>query len=309
MHPVALIGAVVGKAENHDAKLSDKPLGGSGDMMRIAPMTPADLARALDWASSEGWNPGVDDAAAFHAADPNGFFMGWIDEEPVAAIAAVRHGVDYGFIGLFLVRPEWRGKGYGRAIWRAGMAHLDGARTIGLDGVAEQRAYYERAGFVVAHRTIRHSGAVPPETWARTRQSHPDWIPDMIALDAAASGVERSAYLKAWFTDTPTRHTLVFVDSGVVTGVGTIRACREGHKIGPLIMPTGKEAEAMLRALAAEFGARGLIIDIPEGNAAALAAAEHLGFKPVHETARMYRGPAPVRDLGRMFGEVTLEVG
>ena len=38
--------------------------------------TLADVQNMLDWATSEGWNPGLEDAAAFYAADPEGFFQG-----------------------------------------------------------------------------------------------------------------------------------------------------------------------------------------------------------------------------------------
>ena len=31
-----------------------------------------EVAPILDWAADEGWNPGLDDAAACHAADPAG---------------------------------------------------------------------------------------------------------------------------------------------------------------------------------------------------------------------------------------------
>lgn len=35
-----------------------------------------DVSRLLSWAEMEGWNPGIDDARAFHAADQEGVFVG-----------------------------------------------------------------------------------------------------------------------------------------------------------------------------------------------------------------------------------------
>ena len=92
--------------------------------MRIAPMTLADLETALDWAAAEGWNPGLDDAEAFLAADPGGFLMGRVDGEPVASISAVRHSAGFGFLGLYICRPEHRGRGLGWQMWQAAMARL-----------------------------------------------------------------------------------------------------------------------------------------------------------------------------------------
>lgn len=51
----------------------------------------AEVALMLDWDAAEGWNPGLDDAAAFHAADPDGFFLALEDDVPVASISVVNH--------------------------------------------------------------------------------------------------------------------------------------------------------------------------------------------------------------------------
>jgi predicted N-acetyltransferase YhbS len=277
--------------------------------MRIAPMAPGDLERTLDWAAAEGWNPGLDDAAAFLAADPGGFLMGWLGEEPVAAISAVRQGADFGFIGLFLVPPAWRGQGFGRQIWQAGMARLDG-RTIGLDGVAAQEANYARAGFVLSHRTVRYRGPVAPAPSPRPLPLAPRHLPAILALDRRASGVDREAYLRAWLAPAPTRRTLVIEAEGALTGYGTVRACREGAKLGPLNAADPSDALALIGALSATLPpAAELSLDIPEPNYAALALARDLGLEPVFGTARMYRGEPPEADHATVFGEVTLELG
>ena len=39
------------------------------------PMRRPELDLALDWAAAEGWNPGLRDADAFWAADPEGFWL------------------------------------------------------------------------------------------------------------------------------------------------------------------------------------------------------------------------------------------
>jgi len=125
--------------------------------LAIRRMTEADLALALDWAAAEGWNPGLNDAACFYAADPEGFFFGELGDEPVGAISAVRYGERFGFLGLYLVRPEFRGRGFGLELWRAAIQHL-GARNIGLDGVVAQQENYKKSGFKLAFRNTRRQG-------------------------------------------------------------------------------------------------------------------------------------------------------
>ena len=104
----------------------------------IRPATAADLDTALGWAREEGWNPGLDDAGPFHAADPEGLLLGWLGAEPIGCISVVKYGADYAFLGLYIVRPEYRGRGYGKAIWDAGIVSA-GGRSIGLDGVPASR--------------------------------------------------------------------------------------------------------------------------------------------------------------------------
>jgi hypothetical protein len=40
---------------------------------------PYEISTAVNWATAEGWNPGLADDACFAAADPEGFFIGELD--------------------------------------------------------------------------------------------------------------------------------------------------------------------------------------------------------------------------------------
>lgn len=90
----------------------------------IRNMTPDEVERiAVEWAAKEGWNPGIYDAPCFYAADPKGFFAGFLGDEPIACISAVAYDPDFAFIGFYIVNPEHRGKGYGLKIWNAAIAY------------------------------------------------------------------------------------------------------------------------------------------------------------------------------------------
>jgi hypothetical protein len=52
----------------------------------ISRMTIPELNLAVDWAATEGWNPGYYDAECFFQTDPQGFFMGYLNDEPIASI-------------------------------------------------------------------------------------------------------------------------------------------------------------------------------------------------------------------------------
>jgi GNAT superfamily N-acetyltransferase len=281
--------------------------------LAVRPMRPADLAAAIDWAAAEGWNPGLDDDAAFLAADPGGFLMAFLGEEPVACVSVVAYGEDFGFLGFYICRPEYRGSGYGMKIWQAGIDRL-GPRTIGLDGVVAQQANYARSGFVLAHRNIRFGGEAIASEIADPRlvelgPSRPIGLAgSLITYDRTFFPAPRETFLRAWFAP-PGRRTLAFVEENTVRGYGCVRPCREGYKIGPLFADDAMIAERLFAALTSRLRGSPVFLDLPEPNEAARRLAEAHGLAPVFETARMYRGSAPALPLDRIFGITTFELG
>lgn len=69
------------------------------------------LKTLIKWAEFEGWNPGVFDAEVYYSTDPNGFYGFYLNGVLVAGGAIVSYNKEYGFMGLFIVQPELRGKG------------------------------------------------------------------------------------------------------------------------------------------------------------------------------------------------------
>lgn len=282
----------------------------SGVALRSA--SAAEFAVAVEWAAAEGWNPGLDDLAAFHGTDPYGFFMGWIGSKPVSSISVVRYGATFGFLGFYIVHADHRGTGAGLATWNHGMAYLQG-RTVGLDGVVAQQANYRKSGFVLAGRNVRHSGVPPlsnrPAT--KVRSATPDDLPALLAYDRAFFAGPREGFTQAWALPGAgvQRQAMLAIEDGALSGYGVIRRCRSGHKIGPLFADDAATAEALFTALCSSVPGQEVSLDTPEDNRAAVALAERAGLKPVFETARMYRGPAPFLAIARTYGITTFELG
>ena len=270
-------------------------------MNNIRNVTRAELDQVLQWAKDEGWNPGRDDAAAFFAADPDGFFVGMVDETPVAAISVVNHNESYAFLGLYIVRTRFRGKGIGYGLWQHAIGHA-GSRTVGLDGVPEQQANYGRSGFQAAGGTTRFSGRIEPKVSATTRSAQPAELEDLIQREAEASGQVKTAYLSAWFRDTMTRKTLV-ADGGFCT----VRQCQTGAKIGPLISDSPESARRLLQHSATFFGPD-IVIDVPDRADGLSSLCHRMGLLPGFQTTRMYRGPY-IEPEGQVYAVASLELG
>lgn len=267
-----------------------------------------ELAIPLSWAQAEGWQPGIDDARHFYATDPQGFFMGFLDDEPIACISAVAYDETYGFIGLYIVRPEFRHQGFGIALWNTAMQRLQG-RNIGLDGVVAQQSNYQKSGFEIAHRHLRFQTSGTGKT-----SGHPDIInlselpfEQVLAYDIFP--VPRPVFLQSWLKQ-KYGTALGIVHNQQLVGYGVIRACHESYRIGPLFADSDELAEALLAALLAYAPHNSLVfIDMPETNEKALALAQRHAMPLVFETARMYTQAVPNLNMNKTYAVTTLELG
>ena len=272
----------------------------------IRTMTRADVDLAIGLATREGWNPGLSDADSFYAADPGGFFVAEADGRPVGTISAVRYQDDFGFIGLFIVLPEFRGLGYGMALWRHAMAYLDGC-VVGLDSVVEQEPIYRRAGFVPAYRSMRHAGTgggSVPQGVLRL-----DEVPfaEILRLDRQCFPAGRESFMRAW------------INAPGISGYGRHGPRTAGRIRGSSApAPRGTRSvrswpttrtwpEPCSRPWAAAVPGQRFFLDVIEPNAQAVALARSM--PGVFTTVRMYAGGVPDADTDRIFGVTSFELG
>jgi ribosomal protein S18 acetylase RimI-like enzyme len=204
---------------------------GAGYVTRT--MNRDEVALAIEWAAEEGWNPGLHDADTFRAADPRGFFVGTLNGEAVAAISVVKYEPGFAFLGLYIVRPEWRGRGLGWALWQHGMASAAG-RQVGLDGVVAQQANYRKSGFELAWRNVRYEGRGGTSAPKDARVADLAGVPlgTVCAFDNAYFPAERAAFLRSWLTQ-PDAAARGWIEDGRLQGYGLVRRCRSGWKVGP----------------------------------------------------------------------------
>lgn len=277
------------------------------DTAEVRRLSAAEVHVMIDWARQEGWNPGLADAACFHAADPDGFFGTFHEGSLAAVVSAVRYGNAYGFVGLHICRPELRGRGFGTRVWNSALRDMSN-RTLGLDAVDQQRDTYARLGFRQAWDNYRfrgQGGGVVPVGIVDL-----DTVPfaHIAAYDRDVFEADRRRFLRAWIAQ-PDAVRLGVVRDGALVGWGLLRRCGEGRKIGPLVADDPVTAELLLDGLLAAAPHEPVFLDVPEPNAVAMRAAEAHGMTPVFRTARMYRGAHPPIDLSKVWGVTTFELG
>ncbi|HEU4678636.1 MAG TPA: GNAT family N-acetyltransferase [Terrimicrobiaceae bacterium] len=267
-------------------------------------MRRAELAFAIDLAAQEGWNPGIHDAECFFAADPNGFLIGELAGEPIGCISAVSYAGRYGFIGLYIVRPGYRRRGYGLRLWQAATNRLR-SHHIGLDGVPAQQSNYARSGFRYAHRSVRYRAQARADVIHDSVRPAAEVAFETISdFDRQIFPEQRDTFLRSWLAQ-PTAGAYVAREGNHLSGYTVIRP-----KIGPLAADDPIVASRLYEAaLAYPPPGESIFVDVPDAHPGTNVFLAKFEATPVFETTRMYTGADPAFELSKLFGVTTFELG
>lgn len=273
----------------------------------VSKMTRKDLDLAIEWAAGEGWNPGLNDADCFYEADPDGFFIARIGDEPVGTISAVSYQKKFGFIGLFIIKLDHRRSWTAFHLTRAACRHLEGC-NVGLDGVLERVNSYSNLGYNYAYKNARYEGVGQNFNTGGVVELSDVPFDDLVKFDARMFSVDRPGFLEKWINQ-PEGAALGTLDDGVISGYGVIRKCRQGFKIGPLFAENPEIADRLFKALSNTASGEKIYLDTPCINKNAIDLANKYGMRIVFETARMYSGDTDILPVDKIFGITSFELG
>ncbi|HMB91877.1 MAG TPA: GNAT family N-acetyltransferase [Rhodothermales bacterium] len=281
-------------------------------------MTRTEVDELVAWAAREGWNPGLHDAEVFWATDPEAFIAADLEGELIGGGAITSYHGEFGFMGFFIVRPEYRGQGLGNTLWHARrdrlLKRLRPGASIGLDGVFEMQDYYATGGFAFSHRNMRFRAEIPDRPVTSPDDDKNIILLDTLPLDQILDydrtcfPALRPTFLQKWISQ-PDALALGYQRDGRLSGYGVVRRCREGCKIGPLFADDALAAQALYMHLAGFAAGGSLFLDVPESNPAAIELVQQHQMLEVFGCARMYLGPPPDLAHERIFGVTTFELG
>ncbi len=283
-------------------------------MITYREATREELETAVEWAAAEGWNPGLGDASIFWDTDPGGFVCAERAGEVVGTGSTVAYGREFGFMGFFIVRPDLRGQGIGRDfwIWRRDRlrARLGPGAAIGMDGVFAMQPFYARGGFVFSHRNLRLAGTGQGGASVDPALVELESLPfgQVAGFDRLHFGFSREIFLRHWIRPEGGLG-LGFLEGDRLRGLGVVRPCRTGFKIGPLFAETPEVADALFVALSGHAGGEPVFLDVPENHPAALELGRRHHLTESFGCARMYHGAAPDLPWNRIYGVTTFELG
>jgi GNAT superfamily N-acetyltransferase len=231
---------------------------------RIRLLAPSDVPQALELSRATLWDQTAADWNLVIEMNPAGCFAMESDGVLAATTTSIRYGVDLAWIGMVVTHPEFRGRGFARALMQHALDRLD-VKTVKLDATEMGRPLYQKLGFV---------DECPIERWVRSPRPTPSIAVDEFtpnpALDREAFGADRGALLA----------TLAKIEAA---SFGDAFAMGRGKRFGPCV---SRSKEAALALAAWRNADQPMVWDLfPENNLA-----QRLGFEFSRRVTRMVRG-------------------
>jgi GNAT superfamily N-acetyltransferase len=280
--------------------------------LSVGLMQREDVATLAGWAADEGWNPGKADLDIAWDTDPQAFIALRKGSELAGGGTIFSYAGRFGFMGLFIIRPDLRGAGLGGQLWRYRLERLRDRllprAAIGMDGVFAMVPFYERGGFVLAHKDLRFEGIARGSADPEVRKLNEAAFEMIDRFDRMHVPAARTSFLRRWMFQ-PGAHAAGLLENDQLVGYGIARPARVGYKIGPVFAAREDVAERLIGSLTAQISGQQVQLDVPEPNEAGTRLAVKFGLREVFGCARMYHGPTPDLPIGRIFGVTSFEFG
>ena len=279
----------------------------------------------VKWMVEEKWRPGLKDAECFLACDPSGTLVGELNGKPICCVVITKYGDNFGFVGMYMVRKEYRGKGYGMAIFDAAIERAKPTHTLAGYSLLHREKMYQKKGYQSHCHGARFDFDVPTaiSCLSEISEKSPVNIQSLdqvdqgalFAYDSHTFGYPRHAFLSKWLRVPRSQARVATDGEGSVVGYVVARPTfvkEDGFRIGPLFADSVTIAEKLLKAIFEELQeeepAPAVCIDsfTEKGKQLASRLQGKRSFDCVYMTTA---GFLPKACFDKWFGVTTLEIG
>lgn len=227
-------------------------------------LTEPDIPAAHALSMAEGWNQTPADWARLIRLEPAGCFAARDGDMLTGTVTITAYGGTLAWIGMMIVRPEFRGRGIGAGLMRQAIEYVHGLgiSCIKLDATPMGQPLYQSLGFVVESELERWKGTAS----AGGRQEEPELtragsLEPVFALDRAAYGTDRSRLLAVLAADAPGGPLTSRRYGKDPDGFALLRAGREASYVGPIIATSAGTAVRLLDGMLARCAGSEVCLD------------------------------------------------
>jgi len=218
----------------------------------VRPFLTQDIDLAYEMDAAEKWDHTRKDIERIFSYEPSGCFVAEVNGRSVGHVSSISYG-RLGWIGMLIVKPEYRRRGIGTLLTKRALAYLSErkVRTTKLEAVPEIAGLYRKLGFREEFRSlrfVRHCEQAISIPNGRVEPLNEREIKMLAEFDAGYFGVNRYLVLNELHRCNP---HLCFVSHKKSKITGYIMCCKSksGYRIGPWVCES-KDQEIAKRLLA-----------------------------------------------------------
>ncbi len=264
-------------------------------------MGPEDVKEAMEIKSEEGWNQTENDWKFLIRHNPQACLVAVSDRQIVGTVTAMRYHTQLAWIGMMLVRKEYRGQGIGQLLMRHILQRLTNMTAVKLDATPAGRQVYVKLGFLDEYPISRltASSLYLPTTSqdklagklvAINRQA----LPAIAQYDQERLGVDRSLLLSYLLAQAPGTSYQLIIDNRLC-GFVMQRAGSRYTQVGPLVADSEENAKMLLARILEDINRRShpVVLDILQDKKTLIDWLRLWGFSEQRSFIRMYYGGHP----------------
>jgi len=264
--------------------------------LSVRPFEKKDIDFAYEMNVREQWNDRKDDIKRMFNYEPNGSFVAEVKDSPVGHVFAISYG-KLGWIGLLIVKVEYRKKGVGTLLTKRAIDYLlhCGVETIKLEAVPQISSLYRRLGFIDEFDSLRFKlarGKTIPNRSDSPAPIEKKNIMKIAEFDAGFFGAERTSVLVSLYEENP-KLCFVSYEGSEVAGYIMCRRAKSGYTLGPFVCnPENPQAakELLARCIQKLGVSKTLYVGVPAVNKKGTEILREFGFEQYSKSIRMRLG-------------------
>lgn len=262
----------------------------------IRPFKDEDIDFAYKLDVIEQWDDTRNDIKRMLNYEPNGCFIAEINSKPVGHVFSISYG-RLGWIGLLIVKAEYRRRGIGTLLTKRAMNYLLSCKVeaMKLEAVSAIADLYRKLGFVDEYDSLRFIGVsrkITPLSSHCVNSLKKEEITKLAKFDGEYFGANRIKILTRLCYAHP-KLCFVSYEEAKIVGYIICRETQTGYRIGPWVCnPKNPQTaqELLTKCMTTMRRDEKLFVGVPAVNMAAVEILQDFDFKQYSKSIRMYFG-------------------
>ncbi|HZK62075.1 MAG TPA: GNAT family N-acetyltransferase [Anaerovoracaceae bacterium] len=274
-------------------------------MIQIRKLQFEDIPCAQNLVLDENWNQTPNDWEILIQNPRNICLAAELDENLVGTASAITYDNFVAWIGMLLVKREYRGRSIGKSLLISLLDQLHGITTVKLDATPAGEPIYKKLGFEEEYLINRMLGLNFSIGSIKACDHFPETIrekdiPAIIECDKRTFGADRSDLLSALIANFPEK-SLVLKQDNEIVAFCLVRKGNKYYQIGPVVAKTFEHTQILIHKALHGLDGQPVIIDILNDKNDLTEWLLELGFVKQRSFMRMFKASNDTMGLNNLY--------